>query len=214
MEDVLTCYETNQIPPPADADGVAGRTDAGWKIYQRQTMKLTKENILALNPCHIGLVFAESRNFDAVKIWNTCPRGDWMIWLLRQTQSIDRQTSVKLACLWAEHVLSIYESKYPDDKRPRLAIEAAKAWADNPTDEKLALVKLAADEAWKARRADAAAADAAAAAYAAAYAAYAAYAAAAFAAAAAADVAADVAAERKWQADKIRELIPCPFENL
>ena len=149
-------------------------------------MKLTKENILALNPCREGLVFAESCNFDAVKIWNTCPRGDWMIWLLLQTQSIDRQTSVKLACLCAEHVLSIYESKYPDDKRPRLAIEAAQAWADNPTDEKLARVKLAADEAWKARRS----------------------------ACAAAYAAADAAAELKWQADKIRELIPCPFENL
>ena len=146
MEDVLTCYETNQIPPPADADGVAGRTDAGWKIYQRQTMKLTKQK-------------------------------------LRKTQSLDRQTSFKLACLWAEHVLPIYESKYPDDKRPRLAIEAAKAWADNPTDEKLARVKLAADGAWKARRS-------------------------AYAATAADD------AELKWQADKIRELIPCPFENL
>ena len=176
-------------------------------------MKLTKEKILALNPCHSGLVFAESCDFDAVKIWNTCPRGDWMIWLLRKTQSIDRQTSVKLACLCAEHVLSIYESKYPDDKRPRLAIESAKAWADNPTDEKLALVKLAAEGAWKARR------SAYPAAYAAGYAAYAAYAA-AYAAAAddasafAAYAAADAAAERKWQADKIRELIPCPFENL
>ena len=186
MEDVLTCYETNQIPPPADADGVAGRTDAGWKIYQRQTMKLTKENILDMHPCTEGLTFADQCDFDAVKIWNTCPRGDWMIWLLLQTQSIDRQTSVKLACLCAEHVLSIYESKYPDDTHPRLAIEAAKAWADNPTDEKLARVKLAADEAWKARRS----------------------------ACAAAYAAADAAAELKWQADKIRELIPCPFENL
>jgi hypothetical protein len=200
-------------------------------------MKLTKENILDMHPCAEGLTFADQCDFDAVKIWNTCPRGDWMIWLLRKTQSIDRQTSVKLACLWAEHVLSIYESKYPDDKRPRLAIEAAKAWADNPTDEKLALVKLAADEAWKARRsayaataaddaaadaADAAAVDAvdaaAAAAAAAAYAAYAAAAAdAAYAACAAADAAAAYTAytaELKWQVDKIRELIPCPFENL
>ena len=169
-----------------------------------------------MHPCTEGLTFADQCDFDAVKIWNTCPRGDWMIWLLRKTQSIDRQTSVKLACLWAEHVLSIYESKHPDDKCPRLAIEAAKAWADNPTDEKLALVKLAADEAWKARRAAYAATCAAAAAYAAAAAAYAAaYADAADDAAAyAAYAAADAAAERKWQADKIRELIPCPFENL
>jgi len=199
-------------------------------------MKLTKQNILDMHPCAEGLTFADQCDFDAVKIWNTCPRGDWMIWLLRKTQSIDKQTSVKLACLCAEHVLSIYESKYPDDTHPRLAIESAKAWADNPTDEKLALVKLAAGKARRSASCAAydAAANAASCAAAAAYAAdaadaascaAAAYAAVAAAAAAtaydAASCAADAAscaaascavdAELKWQVDKIRELIPCPF---
>ena len=193
-------------------------------------MKLTKQNILDMHPCAEGLTFADQCDFDAVKIWNTCPRGDWMIWLLRKTQSIDRQTSVKLACLWAEHVLSIYESKYPDDKRPRLAIEAAQAWADNPTPSNLALVRQAADEAWVARRFSYSAARADAAAYAAAsayaatdsvvtdsaaaYAADAVYAAAAVGVADgvyAADAAAACAAECKWQADSIRRLVPCPF---
>jgi hypothetical protein len=169
-------------------------------------MKLTKENILALNPCREGLVFAESCNFDAVKIWNTCPRGDWMIWLLRKTQSIDRQTSVKLTCLCAEHVLDIFEKKYPGDKRPRLAIEAAQAWVDDSTDEKLTLVKLAADGAWEARRYDAAT-------YAAVDAATYAVDAATYAVDAAVANACAAADERKWQADSIRQLIPCPFRR-
>jgi hypothetical protein len=192
-------------------------------------MKLNKENILALNPCSDGLMFAELCDFDAVKIWNACPRGDWIIWLLRKTRLIDRQTSVKLGCLCAEHVLSIYESKY-QDKRPRLAIESAKVWSDNPTHSNLVLVRQAAGEAWEARRFSYSAARADAAAYAAAsayaatdsvvtdsaaaYAADAVYAAAAVGVADgvyAADAAAACAAECKWQADSIRRLVPCPF---
>src|SRR4030042_4747145 len=33
------------------------------------------------------------------------------------------------AALCAEHVLEYFEEKYPDDNRPRIAIEAARAWA-------------------------------------------------------------------------------------
>lgn len=39
----------------------------------------------------------------------------------------------KALALWtadcAEHVLRYFEDKYPDEKQPRLAIEAARAWA-------------------------------------------------------------------------------------
>jgi hypothetical protein len=150
-----------------------------------------------------------------------------MIWLLRKTQSIDRQTSVKLTCLCAEHVLDIFEKKYPGDKRPRQAIDVAKTWLANPTEENRQACRSAyaayaayADAAYVAYAAAAADAGVAAAAAAdagdaAAYAAYAGDAAYAYAA-----YAGDAAyatyriKERQWQADKIRELIPCPFENL
>jgi len=70
----------------------------------------------------------------------------------------DKITSVKLAVYAAELVIDIYEKQYPNDKRPRNAIEAAKKYLKKPT------------------KANAYAADAAAnAAYAAANAAYATY---------------------------------------
>jgi len=39
----------------------------------------------------------------------------------------DRDTLIALACDFAEHVLPIFEQEFPDDDRPRKAIEAARA---------------------------------------------------------------------------------------
>ncbi len=124
---------------------------------------------------------------------------------------------VKLAVFCAEKVVGIFESKHPDDKRPRLAIEAAKEFTENPTDENKRKCKEAAADAYAADAyaADAYAADAyaayaaadaadaadAAAAYAAD--AYAAYAAADAADADAADAAAAYAADNKFKCEVI-----------
>jgi len=77
-----------------------------------------------------------------------------------------KEDSVKLAIFAAEQVLEIFEREYPNDLRPRQAVEAAKSYLKTPAP--------AADAAYAARAADAA--DAAAAAYAAYAAARAAYA--------------------------------------
>ena len=45
----------------------------------------------------------------------------------------EKEDSVSLAIYAAELVIDIYEKEYPDDKRPRKAIEAAKKWTKNPT---------------------------------------------------------------------------------
>ena len=142
-------------------------------------MKLTKPEFLDLHPCSDGRKFAADCKFNFVEIWETCPRGDWLIWLLRNTKQIAKPQAVEIAIACAERVLPIYEKKNPADKRPRLAIEAAANYLKTPSEAN--------------RKAYAAAY----AAYAAAYAAY------------AADAAR--ATERKWQADKIRSLIPNPF---
>ena len=124
---------------------------------------------------------------------------------------------VKLfACECAEHVLSLFEAKYPQDMRPRQAIALAReAIFDESKREE---AKEAADAARATARAAYAAAYAAAgaAAGAAAYAAYAAYAASGAAAGAAAYAAADAAGndydeawnkEFDWQVEKLKELI-------
>ena len=50
---------------------------------------------------------------------------DWANWLI--VRKMTHKQQIRYAIFAAEQVLSLYEGKYPDDKRPRQAIEAAKA---------------------------------------------------------------------------------------
>jgi hypothetical protein len=129
-----------------------------------------------LGACSEAVGWAEGKSL--AEVWTQCERADWMLWLCGKMAGEKgwptRQEVVLVACFCAEGALPLFEKKYPDDARPRKAIEAARAWARGSGD---------IEELNKARRnayayaAAAAAADAyaaAAAAYAAAYAAYAA----------------------------------------
>ena len=194
-------------------------------------MKMTHDGLVDMRAC--GEAVEYCRKHDTLhQAWENCERADWMIWFLRRKSLLDKPTAVKFAILCANRVIGMFERKYPDDKRPRLAIEVAQRYLDDPTEENR-LGARAADAAYAAAAAAYAAAYADAAAYAAAYAAYAADAA-AYAAADAADAAAyaadaaayaaDAAAyaaaaadaarssERKWQADELRKLVPNPFD--
>ena len=57
----------------------------------------------------------------------------WANWLI--VRIMDYKQRVQYAVFAAEQVLDIFEKKYPNDKRPREAIEAAKKCIDNPSDE-------------------------------------------------------------------------------
>ena len=123
----------------------------------------------------------------------------YFTWCVRA--SFDRHQSVEFAVYCAELALPIFERKFPDDERPRKAIDAAAA----------AAAAAPADAAYAARAAYAAAR----AAYAAAYAAYAAdaaadaaYAATAAARAAAADDAAYAETKQKI-VEKAIEILNC-----
>ena len=166
--------------------------------------KVTTKKLEALNACSEGVQWFENQKATALD--KVCfaliedSRANWANWLI--VRYMNKKQRVQYAIYAAEQVLDIFEKKYPEDKRPRLAIEAAKNWVKSPT-EKNRDAAAAADAA--AYAADAAAyaaayaaadAAAAAAAYAADAATYAAFAAtyAAAAAAAAAYAAADAAA--------------------
>jgi len=48
---------------------------------------------------------------------------------------------IKWAVACAEHVLNIFEEKYPDDKRPRKSIEAAINWIKDPSEQNREICK-------------------------------------------------------------------------
>src|SRR3990167_2648382 len=57
----------------------------------------------------------------------------WSEMMLEKTYKWTKKDSVSLAIFSAELVLNNFEKKYPDDKRPRQAIEAAKRVLKNDT---------------------------------------------------------------------------------
>ena len=106
-------------------------------------MKITTELLESLQACRAGIDLVASypdkdpeaviRRLVADDYW------DWANWLLPRL--MDYKGYVSYAVYAAELVLPIWEKKYPNDKRPRKAIEAAKRCIDNPSDEN----RLAAD---------------------------------------------------------------------
>jgi hypothetical protein len=128
-----------------------------------------------LNACSEAVEYADT--FPTLqKAWDSCERGDWMLWLIGKKsgnpENAKRKKLVLCACECARLAL-----KYTKDPRVVKCIEVCEAWAKGKaTIAEVREARLAAYAAY------------AAAAAAAAYAAYAAYAAAAYAAAGAARI--------------------------
>jgi hypothetical protein len=83
---------------------------------------------MLLGACHEGREWVATQP-DAATAWATCPRGDWLVWLLGALHVrgyVSRQTLVLAACACAETVLRHVPA---GEDLPRLAIEAARRWA-------------------------------------------------------------------------------------
>ncbi len=168
-------------------------------------MIITKDFLNGKNACEAGITwFDTQKNHEIVAILQQLlleDKFDWANWLISKT--MNKNECVKYAIYAASLVLDIFEKKYPNDNRPRKAIEAANQFLTTKSTADAAAAQAAAyDAAQAAAAADAYAAQAAA--YDAAYdaadaaraadadAAQAAYAAAAYAAAAYAAAAASI----------------------
>ena len=159
--------------------------------------EVTIEYLKSINACELALDWAKENQSEfksnelnyVLKRLVKLNKFNYANWLV--IQQFTKEQCIKYAIFAAKKVLHIYEEKYPKDKRPRLAIEAAERYLKDPSKENAiaadaaarAAARAAAYAAVRAAAANAAYAAAAAnAAYAAAYAAYAANAAAAYAA--------------------------------
>src|ERR1035437_875800 len=117
-------------------------------------MKINKEIIKAFNPCREGYEWylkdgTEDSNETTEKL--IVHNLEWANWLTARLLSKDNKISY--AIFAAEQVLCICEEKYPEDKRPRKAIEAAQAYLENQTEENSRAANAAADAATNATNA-------------------------------------------------------------
>ena len=80
--------------------------------------------LISKSACQEGLDWAKGKSLK--QTWAELERPDWMMWLYRNSKKIEKKKCVMIAVFSAESCLDKFESKYPDDKRPREAIETAK----------------------------------------------------------------------------------------
>lgn len=113
-------------------------------------MKLTEKMLINLGACSGGMAWYRDRGADSVE--ETIERliadkqYSYAIWLLpRMTTHRGR---ILMACYAARQALPQWEARYPDDNRPRLAIEAAERCADNDTEDNRIAAWCAASAVW------------------------------------------------------------------
>ena len=98
-------------------------------------MKITKQWLNKKEACIKGVKwFLAQDEMDAGRLMTKLVaegRGDDAFWLLENLKQSKKQ-SVQIAIFSAELVVENYENLYPDDDRPRKAIEAARAYLIRP----------------------------------------------------------------------------------
>ena len=98
-----------------------------------------------LSACSDAVKWVGDKDFKTS--WNNCERADWMLWLICKMEIGTRQERIHIICDCAATSLK-YIPKGED--RPRLAIKAARTYADIPTPENLEKLNAAGDAAWDA----------------------------------------------------------------
>jgi hypothetical protein len=122
-----------------------------------------RDTLIELNACVDAVKWVGDR--DEETAWAECKRADWMLWLAeRRSWGSDKRLLTRAACICARTALRYVPV---GEDRPRLAIEAAERWADDPSEVTRALMNAAVAAAWSAAGAAAGAAAVAAARFAA-----------------------------------------------
>jgi hypothetical protein len=103
-------------------------------------MNMTVAKLTKLNACPEGIQYFKDHKFKTVEqaiteILKTDHRHKrhWSNWLI--SRSLSKMDRKRYAIYAAEQVIGIFEKKYPKDKRPRKAIQAAKRYLKNPSKE-------------------------------------------------------------------------------
>lgn len=100
-------------------------------------MKITEEWLKEQEACVKGIKwFKNQEERDPIKLieWfiENEKHLDWANWLI--VRIMDYKQYVRYAVYSAEQVLHIFQNSYPDDSRPRIAIQAAKKCIEDPSE--------------------------------------------------------------------------------
>jgi hypothetical protein len=97
--------------------------------------KVTIEDVMSWYPCsrypreRIKKLMGRKKYVTLNDIWKAkLDNEEDYLWLVLREEFITEHNLHKIAIYAAKLVLPIFEEKYPDDKRPRQAIEAKKKW--------------------------------------------------------------------------------------
>jgi hypothetical protein len=100
-------------------------------------MKITLSFLKSKGACQEGVDwFLAQKEKELIPILRKLEkenRWPWANWLI--VRCMNYKQYVSYAVFAAEQVINIYEKKYPEDKRPRKAIDVAKKCIENPTKE-------------------------------------------------------------------------------
>ena len=96
------------------------------------TNKKTLELLRSLEACPMAIDWIERDKLTLRQAWFKCKQADWLIWFANKYKMTSHQELVLVACACAEKALKFVPK---GENRPRKAIEAAKKWAKEPTEE-------------------------------------------------------------------------------
>jgi hypothetical protein len=101
-------------------------------------MKISVESLMEMRACREGIKYFKSLcgdrevPFEEALLEVAKEYPHYSIWWL--TRIFNKRQNVQIAVYSAELVLHIFEEKHPKNNKPKQAIEAAKAWSENPND--------------------------------------------------------------------------------
>ena len=109
-------------------------------------MKITKKWLKEQGACSEGvdwfMAFGKTDSVDVISGLLEAERFNWANWLI--VRLLNRKDKIRYAIFAAEQVIFLFEKKCPKDKRPRNAIDAAKAVLKKDTKETRAAAMAAA----------------------------------------------------------------------
>ena len=115
-------------------------------------MVLTKQQLENSNACNEAIIYFEENKLEGkglkfcIKKATKDKHLDWCNWIV--TRLMTKEQCIQYAIFAVELVVNIYENQYPDDDRPRKAIEAAKDYLNKPNKQNQAAANEAANAAY------------------------------------------------------------------